>query len=90
LSYFSEKAYFSEIGLFIVLFPKNRPSPKNKTITEEKDYVWFRPWLAESITFRSSMIHPLNVIQKIATQKNDPELLRITVTGISSGMLTTG
>lgn len=61
-----------------------------KDVTEKKDFVWFRPWLAESVTFRSSMIHPLNVIQKIATEKNDPELLRITVTGISSGMLTTG
>jgi hypothetical protein len=55
-----------------------------------KDHLWFRPWLKESIYFRSSMIHPLNVIQKIALEKSYQPLLRTTVAGISSGMLTTG
>lgn len=55
-----------------------------------KDHLWFRPWLRESIYFRSSMIHPLNVIQKISLEKSCRPLLRTTVAGISSGMLTTG
>lgn len=71
---------------------------KELTLTENffhevsggKDHLWFRPWLRESIYFRSSMIHPLNVIQKIALEKSYQPLLRTTVAGISSGMLTTG
>lgn len=59
-------------------------------ISGEKDFTWFRPWLGESIYFRSSMIHPLNVIQKIALERKDHTLLRETVTGIACGMLTTG
>lgn len=59
-------------------------------LTGEKDFTWFRPWLGESIYFRSSMIHPLNVIQKLALERNDHILLRETVTGIACGMLTTG
>lgn len=59
-------------------------------ITGQKDFTWFRPWLGESIFFRSSMIHPLNVIQKISLERNDHILLRETVTGIACGMLTTG
>jgi phosphoenolpyruvate carboxylase len=59
-------------------------------ITGHKDFLWFRPWLAESIRLRSPMIHPLNILQILAKQENDVPLLRVTVTGISSGMLTTG
>jgi phosphoenolpyruvate carboxylase len=59
-------------------------------ITEGKELTWFRPWLKESIFFRSSMIHPLNVIQKIAKEREDARLLRLSVTGISCGLLTTG
>lgn len=59
-------------------------------ISGEKNLTWFRPWLSESIFFRSSMIHPLNVIQKIALERQDHILLRETVTGIACGMLTTG
>jgi phosphoenolpyruvate carboxylase len=36
------------------------------------------------------MIHPLNLLQVLAIQSKDFNLLRYTVTGISSGMLTTG
>ncbi|MDD4974649.1 MAG: phosphoenolpyruvate carboxylase [Bacteriovorax sp.] len=61
-----------------------------KALTGNLDYLWFRPWLEQSIYFRSSMIHPLNVIQKIALERKDHVLLRETVTGISCGMLTTG
>lgn len=59
-------------------------------ISGENNFTWFRPWLSESIYFRSSMIHPLNVIQKLALERKDNILLRETVTGIACGMLTTG
>jgi phosphoenolpyruvate carboxylase len=36
------------------------------------------------------MIHPLNILQILAKQEHDVNLLRVTATGISSGMLTTG
>ncbi len=55
-----------------------------------KDFLWFRPWLGESIMLRSPMIHPLNLLQIIAKKKRDLQLLRTTITGISCGMLTTG
>ncbi len=61
-----------------------------REISGQENFTWFRPWLAESIYFRSSMIHPLNVIQKIALQREEHILLRETVTGIACGMLTTG
>ena len=61
-----------------------------KAVTEVKDLTWFQPRLGESIYFRSSMIHPLNVIQKLSLERNDHVLLRETVTGIACGMLTTG
>lgn len=59
-------------------------------LTGGKDLMWFRPWLRESIHMRSPLIHPLNVLQVIAVQKQDGKLLRQTVTGIASGMMTTG
>lgn len=61
-----------------------------KEVSGESEHLWFRPWLKESIYFRSSMIHPLNVIQKIAIERADANLLRTTVAGISCGMMTTG
>jgi phosphoenolpyruvate carboxylase len=59
-------------------------------LTGEKELLWFRPWLGESILLRSSMIHPLNLLQVSAKKRKRLPLLRLTVTGISSGMLTTG
>jgi phosphoenolpyruvate carboxylase len=59
-------------------------------LTGEEEALWFRPWLAESIRLRSPMIHPLNLLQLLAEKEKDFQLLRIAVTGISSGMLTTG
>ncbi len=59
-------------------------------VSDQKNFTWFQPRLGESIEFRSSMIHPLNVIQKISLERNDHVLLRETVTGIACGMLTTG
>lgn len=61
-----------------------------REVSGEENFTWFRPWLGESIHFRSSMIHPLNVIQKLALERKDNVLLRETVTGIACGMLTTG
>ncbi len=49
-----------------------------------------RPWLAESIYLRSPMIHPLNLLQILAMKSHDVSLLRVTVAGISAGMMTTG
>lgn len=54
------------------------------------DLVAWRPWLKESIELRSPMIHPLNLLQILAMKDHDDALFRLTVTGISSGMMTTG
>lgn len=54
------------------------------------DLLGFRPWLGTSIRLRSPMIHPLNLLQWLAVKRGDSRLLRETVTGIASGMLTTG
>ena len=59
-------------------------------ISGSSNPLWFRPWLGASIRLRSPMIHPLNLLQVIAIQEKDAKLLRCTVTGIASGMLTTG
>lgn len=59
-------------------------------LTGQKNLLWFRPWLGQSIYFRSSMIHPLNLIQIEALKRENEELLRETVTGIACGMMTTG
>jgi phosphoenolpyruvate carboxylase len=59
-------------------------------MTGSKDLTWFNHRLGESIVFRSSMIHPLNVIQRLSLERKDNVLLRETVTGIACGMLTTG
>ena len=59
-------------------------------LTGKKDPLWFRPWLSESIHLRSPMIHPLNLLQILAEKDHDLPLLRIAVTGVASGMLTTG
>ncbi len=59
-------------------------------VSEKSDPLWFNHWLGASIRLRSSMIHPLNLLQILAIHENDFLLLRLTVTGISSGMLTTG
>ena len=49
-----------------------------------------KEWLAESIQLRSPMIHPLNLLQVLAMQKREADLLRVSVAGIASGMLATG
>jgi len=59
-------------------------------INEQKNPLWFQPWLGASIRLRSPMIHPLNLLQILAMEERDFKLFRYTVTGIASGMLTTG
>jgi phosphoenolpyruvate carboxylase len=59
-------------------------------LTGQGEFLWFRPWLQESIHLRSPMIHPLNFIQLRAIEKMNLPLLRETVSGIASGMMTTG
>lgn len=59
-------------------------------VTGKRDLLWFRPWLGESIRLRAPMIHPLNLLQILAVEDRDLGLLRTTVTGIASGMMTTG
>jgi len=59
-------------------------------ISGERKLLWHRPWLETSINYRSSMIHPLNILQLLALKNHDNSLLRETVTGIACGMLTTG
>lgn len=61
-----------------------------RELTQEKSLLWYRPWLEKSIELRSPLIHPLNVLQLLALQDKDIPLLRETVTGVASGMLTTG
>ncbi|WP_148278681.1 phosphoenolpyruvate carboxylase [Bdellovibrio bacteriovorus] len=61
-----------------------------REITGEKSLLWYRPWLETSIGLRSPLIHPLNVLQLVALETKDIKLLRETVTGVASGMLTTG
>lgn len=59
-------------------------------IAGEKEMLWYRPWMLESIHLRSPLIHPLNALQLIALKEKDVLLLRESVTGVASGMLTTG
>lgn len=59
-------------------------------VSRERDYLWYREWLGESIRLRSPMIHPLNLLQIANRADMDVLLTRETVTGIASGMLTTG
>lgn len=55
-----------------------------------RNFLRSRAWLDESIRLRSPMIHPLNLLQILAMKNKDANLLRVTVTGISSGMMATG
>lgn len=59
-------------------------------LTGEQDCLWYRPWLGKSIELRAPMIHPLNILEVIAQRDRNLSLLRISLTGIASGMLTTG
>lgn len=59
-------------------------------ISASKELLWYKPWLGVSISLRNPLIHPLNALQLVALKYKDNTLLRETVTGIASGMMTTG
>ena len=59
-------------------------------LTGQDNYLWFRPWLEESIDLRSPKIDPLNFLQIHALKNKEFDLLRESVTGVACGMLTTG
>ncbi|EQC45420.1 phosphoenolpyruvate carboxylase [Bacteriovorax sp. Seq25_V] len=59
-------------------------------VSGQRDLLFFRPWLGESIQLRSRMIHPINLLQIRALKNKDYQLLRETVTAIACGMMTTG
>jgi phosphoenolpyruvate carboxylase len=59
-------------------------------ISQEKELIWYRLWLKESIKLRSANIHILNMLQILSFESNDEALLRETIVGIACGMLTTG
>jgi phosphoenolpyruvate carboxylase len=61
-----------------------------QAMTGSKKRLSYKPWLKESIDLRSPMIHPLNILQILAQQNHEIALLRLTVTGISAGMMATG
>lgn len=77
-----------------------------QAITDSEDLLSFRPWLGESVRLRSPLIHPLNLVQMILLEREEgsqadssegalstagkASLIRETVTGISSGLMTTG
>ncbi len=41
-AYSSEKAYISEIVIFLVLFPRYKPFPRNKTISKEARLTFYK------------------------------------------------
>lgn len=61
-----------------------------QALTGQDEFLWFKPWLSESIRLRSPLIHPLNVAQVIAWDKKNTALVRESAVGIACGMLTTG
>lgn len=61
-----------------------------KTVTRSHKLLDTKQWLQESVHLRAPMIHPLNLLQNIAMKNKEIDLLRLTVTGISSGMMSTG
>lgn len=82
----------TEIDYFKALFRAELRDTWNcfRAITGETNPTWFRPWLGKSIELRASLIHPLNILEILAQKDEDLPLVRISVTGIASGMLTTG
>lgn len=61
-----------------------------KDLSGSEELLWYKPWLGASISLRNPLIHPLNALQLVALKNKDHTLLRETVTGIASGMMTTG
>ena len=61
-----------------------------RQISGQKDLLWYRPWLGESIQLRAPHIHILNLLQILAIRGSEEALLKETIVGIGCGMLTTG
>ena len=59
-------------------------------LTQQTSLLSHRPWLKESIYLRSPHIHILNILQIEAMKRDDEALLKETIVGIASGMMTTG
>lgn len=85
LSQEQKKFFYKE---FLAEFHKTAEALRS--LTAQDEFLWFKPWLAESIRLRSPLIHPLNVAQVIAWDSKNHALLRESAVGIACGMLTTG
>ncbi|CAN5664603.1 phosphoenolpyruvate carboxylase [soil metagenome] len=59
-------------------------------LSGQKNNLWRKPWLEESIRLRAPLIHPLNVAQLTAWKTRNASLVREASVGIACGMLTTG
>jgi phosphoenolpyruvate carboxylase len=81
-----------------LLAEEKRVAEMVTVLSGEDNHLWFRPWLAESILLRGSTIHPLSALEITALRNRrrqvqkpyNDELLRISIAGVSVGMLTTG
>jgi phosphoenolpyruvate carboxylase len=87
--------YLEKSGLenrreILALFREEEEKVRSFLKAVKKDTETDRAWLYESIELRSPMIHPLNLLQLIALQNDEGDLLRMTVTGIANGMVATG
>jgi len=61
-----------------------------KDVTESNNLLIDKLWLEESINLRSPYVTILNLIQIISIKSHDEKLLKETIVGIASGMVTTG
>lgn len=59
-------------------------------LSGQRENLWKKPWLEESIRLRAPLIHPLNVAQLMAWKSGNASLVREASVGIACGMLTTG
>jgi phosphoenolpyruvate carboxylase len=59
-------------------------------VSQKTNLISHKPWLEESIRLRSPHINILNLLQIQAMKNSDEALLKETIVGIASGMLTTG
>jgi len=89
LNEFMEKSHADEVYT-IVANELELAQKFFEEVSGQKDLLFFRPWLGESIELRSRMIHPINLLQIRALKNQDYQLLRETVTAIACGMMTTG
>ena len=77
LSYFSNKAYFSRIVIFISLFSRNKPYSKNKTIFKKLAYNCV---LHEQVLFlcrQASYFQKISLLQKIRLSARNMTIFEI-------------